>query len=322
MGWLSVHLFLDPAMDSTTYLGDLALLELVRPWLRKWRRESRIRRFFFIRYGDLGPHIRLRIQGESKFLEQTIRPSIVHTARLDQRASRDQSGIYYSAAHDLVDHVRFLDYQPELARYGGEKAILVAESLFQASSELCLELVATDAAGDPALRKALALLAISVQLTALCDDLALELSHAEAYRDFAWRIHQSLCEARGIERPAEGAWRELFDDGYIRQSSSLSEQVIDLRQLLAGGEQAPEPFLTYHLTLMQLRKNLASLWQQGELVLGVDRLRASWRQSLRQLIPSYLHMTSNRLGISVIEEAYLAQLAGRILSASYAGQPA
>jgi hypothetical protein len=56
-------------------------------------------------------------------------------------------------------------------------------------------------------------------------------------------------------------------------------------------------------------------------MMATSRLRfgsftpASWTSAAHALAPSLVHMTSNRLGISIVEEAFLAFLLHRALEA-------
>ncbi len=77
-----------------------------------------VRRFFFVRYGEGGPHLRLRFLVDDP---QRFRPIVAST---------------------LADlEVRFMPYEPELERYGGTDGIAVAERQFDASSRTVLRVL-------------------------------------------------------------------------------------------------------------------------------------------------------------------------------------
>jgi thiopeptide-type bacteriocin biosynthesis protein len=85
-----------------------------------------IDRWFFVRYSDPDPHLRLRFHGEPAILNSQLLPAIGRWA-----AKLREIG----CARTLV-----LDtYDPELERYGGPEAISRAEELFHADSLLVLE---------------------------------------------------------------------------------------------------------------------------------------------------------------------------------------
>lgn len=52
--WCAAHIFLSKAMDEFLYLS-------LGPLLIEWKRTAVVKRFFFIRYSEGGPHIRLRM---------------------------------------------------------------------------------------------------------------------------------------------------------------------------------------------------------------------------------------------------------------------
>ncbi|MEM8994808.1 MAG: thiopeptide-type bacteriocin biosynthesis protein [Acidobacteriota bacterium] len=315
--WFSAHLFVEPVEEG--YRGDRVLTEAVDKWLEDCRHETRITRHFFIRYGELGSHIRLRIEGEDGSVLDWARDLISRSARLSSSLDSDEFGVYQKSNHDLISHVRFIDYEPELTRYGGRQAVEVAESLFHLSSETCLHLLKLDSTGDPALRRAFGLLAILTLIQAMADgDEEYEADLAAAYRDFGWDIHQYGSRATAGAREPEAAWRASFEGGYSRQSDELIHQVGELRTRLSESRgQGPEPFRGYHDGLKSARQSLGRLWRRGLLGPGLRRspaLPESWEQRLLTLSSSYLHMTSNRLGLSALDEAYLAEMARRIVA--------
>ncbi|GLX48991.1 hypothetical protein Shyhy01_19410 [Streptomyces hygroscopicus subsp. hygroscopicus] len=83
-------------------------------------------RWFYVRYHDDAPHLRLRFHGDPGALTGRLLPRITAWAR-------DLSGT--GTPHRLV-----LDtYDPEAERYGGADALPAAEAFFEADSRTCLE---------------------------------------------------------------------------------------------------------------------------------------------------------------------------------------
>jgi hypothetical protein len=58
------------------------------------------------------------------------------------------------------------------------------------------------------------------------------------------------------------------------------------------------------------RLRLRELFHAGRL-LAQGQPAANWGWCLEWVVPSYLHMTSNRLGLTIAEESYLAHLIHR-----------
>ncbi|QDQ09255.1 lantibiotic dehydratase [Streptomyces spectabilis] len=86
-------------------------------------------RWFFIRYADPDPHLRLRLHGDPALLNGVVLP------RLHDLAGQ-------LAADGLARGLRLDSYAPETERYGGPELLTAAEEVFHADSELVLERLA------------------------------------------------------------------------------------------------------------------------------------------------------------------------------------
>ncbi|NEZ43385.1 lantibiotic dehydratase [Paenibacillus alvei] len=91
-------------------------------------RQHLIKRFFFIRYTDPEPHIRIRFNSNPSELIQKLIPAI-HTWA-------EQLEI-----EGLLNQITFDTYEPEIYRYGGKEVISLAEEIFSADSKLVAELI-------------------------------------------------------------------------------------------------------------------------------------------------------------------------------------
>ncbi|MEV5978368.1 lantibiotic dehydratase [Streptomyces sp. NPDC052114] len=97
-------------------------------------------RWFFIRYADPGPHLRLRLHGDPALLNGVVLP------RLHDLAGR-------LAADGLARGLRLDSYAPETERYGGPALLGAAEEVFHADSRLVLDRLAAPS-DDPILSTA------------------------------------------------------------------------------------------------------------------------------------------------------------------------
>ncbi|MET8684761.1 lantibiotic dehydratase [Streptomyces sp. NPDC004732] len=86
-------------------------------------------RWFFIRYADPDPHLRLRLHGDPSLLNGVLLP------RLHDLAQQ-------LAADGLARGLRLNSYSPETERYGGPTLLGAAEEVFHADSQLVLERLA------------------------------------------------------------------------------------------------------------------------------------------------------------------------------------
>ena len=108
---------------------DRFLVETVRPLVKDVLDSGAFRYFFFIRYGDPKPHIRLRFFGSSESV--LGRPRVRVQTVLQEAVKKFSSGSLVTGR-----------YRPERKRYGGRIGVRLAERLFMQSSLAVLEFLA------------------------------------------------------------------------------------------------------------------------------------------------------------------------------------
>ncbi|ARF53733.1 lantibiotic dehydratase [Streptomyces gilvosporeus] len=150
--------------------------------------------WFFLRYEDPAPHIRLRFHGEPESLWPVLLPELHAWAQ-----AREEAGVIGKVVLDT--------YEPEVERYGGPDALGHAERLFHADSESVVTLLATtpdqlpDRLADPTLPAALGILDIVTGLGAPDEALG-------------WLSSPSVLARRGdIPRDRKRAVAALLDSG-------------------------------------------------------------------------------------------------------------
>lgn len=125
--------FGDPWLYIKIYAGytivDKTLLETVTPICNKLLQEGKIEKWFFIRYQDPQPHLRLRLLSHSypDGIDQTV---LLLKAELDPLV---QQG--------LIDKFALDTYERELERYGPQH-IELAETIFAIDTQLTTQLLA------------------------------------------------------------------------------------------------------------------------------------------------------------------------------------
>jgi thiopeptide-type bacteriocin biosynthesis protein len=136
--WLCVQLY--PG-DWTSL--DAAIKDVVRP-ARVEAFALGVDRWFFIRYIDLsGPHLRLRVRGETDAIN-----AVYQRWRLSLR--RQMAGDLSVRSGDVRD-VLVVPYEPEFEKYGGPAGVEIAERAFDVSSDAVLDLLDLCAAPGPRL---------------------------------------------------------------------------------------------------------------------------------------------------------------------------
>jgi thiopeptide-type bacteriocin biosynthesis protein len=123
--WLYVKLYMGvPGADEL-------LLAVVDPWVREALGEGWADQWHFLRYGDPGWHLRVRLHGDPGALAALALPAL--RRRVEP----------YLHEHRLWK-VQMDTYERELERYGPETAMTVSEALFHQDSEAALALVRLD----------------------------------------------------------------------------------------------------------------------------------------------------------------------------------
>ncbi|MET9800422.1 thiopeptide-type bacteriocin biosynthesis protein [Streptomyces sp. NPDC006368] len=279
--WHSHHLFLHSGTEDT----DAFLTRWLAPHLDGLVASGQAARWFFIRYGEDGPHLRIRVQGLSARAAAEL-PGALARAAKERPAVTGPWPSYHG-------EVRAVEYVPETGRYGGPRALPTAEEVFVLSSRLAVEALRTlrDRTGGAA------------RLT-----LAADLAHATAYALGMDR----LAAARWLRRHASG-WRWVTEVAllpgaavhtrvhtvYAAQRTALRQRARDLREGLEGD--TGEPWL---LEWVQ-RVREADERLRTELAVPDTALPWVWA--------SQLHMLFNRLGVSPDEERAVCLLAARTL---------
>lgn len=302
--WRSWHLHiatLAPAdLDAvvTEVLGPLAdRLGLLGPDGPPW---------FFIRYWQRGPHLRLRIRGltrteadgvESELADRlhSLDAGVPPAQRIDQdtyartvqplAAAGEQDGPL-KVGKLLPPGVHRADYEPEYERYGGRQLIAASEDLFHRSSRVALRVCLARAGIRHGLVSGLEATAAACSVL---EDTASPAGQAEflaVQRDMWLDWTQSGSVASGsvdgmLQQRAENARRQL---------ASLSTLGPLLRKALDRGDPRWAEWTD------PLRAALR-LWTEH---LGPGRATA--------VFGSHVHMTSNRLGVGAGRDAHLAEL--------------
>ena len=139
--WLFVSLYMS-RRDM-----DRVLRECVVEVLRKAGEAGDVSRWFFVRYGDPEPHLRIRARGRPERLLETVLP------RLRAALSRwTEDGRIWRVIVDT--------YEPETERYGGEQGLEACEELFHADSVATCDFLGRVEGGDPVVRWKFALRAM------------------------------------------------------------------------------------------------------------------------------------------------------------------
>ena len=305
--WLSGHFF---------YAGDLNLLlhDGLLFWVSMLQQRGVIDRFFFIRYAERGPHLRLRVCGPPSRLITEAVPFLEQQAT--DFLNRHPSVRPANAPADWLpnDTVQWIAYEPEIQRYGGPTAIQWAELEFQASSEAVAGAIAS---AHWTYHRSLG---VAIQLQAAYSFYLLDTpaERAEFWAMFSagWSAH--LLTTPGSSSLVDGASMvNLFNQFGVlfnRQKTILGPYFDDLWAMLITGNEFDERWYMGWLDhLRQHRYALDTLAGAGQIIVP-GQFKPSASTSRQYLLHSYVHMTNNRLGISNYDEGYLGYLMQQLLA--------
>ena len=284
--WLSAHLHFDGNVYGQP--ADEVITRVVGPVADECRSRRWIRRFFFLRYTAGGPHIRLRFYGRSADLDRRVRPLLVERAG------------------EAVHEIAWSPYEPELDRYGGPAGVAVAERLFEDSSRLALALVPEIPSQDRSARLGKALLSILALVHVFVGDRA-------AAAATMWRYGDDYLRQLVPDPDHHSRLFRNFEQGLSRQADTLGAYVEAAWSALEEGRGLPAAMARYKSQVEATRERLRRLCDRHRLLAPNGEPWTHWRPAAASIFPSYLHMTNNRLGVSIQEEAYLAVVASGTL---------
>ncbi|MBW5486819.1 thiopeptide-type bacteriocin biosynthesis protein [Streptomyces bambusae] len=307
-GWLSWHVHVPADAEGTDRLTPL-VREQLPALLAPLRAAGLLRRWFFIRYWEGGPHLRIRLlprpgagpAGTPGVLDTAVRQAFADVPRDGHDpegylASIGDLAAASTASDPTVDRrlattvlppgVHAARYVPETDRYGTGAALEATEEVFMLSSELALA-----AAGSG------------------LDELRLRLLGTEVLLKAAAAAGAGAPPGGGAD-PVLGQLRAHADywSGWSRSAprevfpaAVLARHAADWAELLVTRGRVSAPALT-------ARRSAGAAWAEALaalLPLGSAAARSG-------LLISHTHMTLNRMGIFVHDEYILAEVAARL----------
>ena len=256
---------------------DVFLTRALRPFLAQQVWNTQGARFFFIRFEDeKGPHLRLRFRGETVWLRDTLLPAF--------EALASERGTWKEVA-----------YEAESERFGGQDAMAWAEEHFHLSARVTLDRLAQPefTYGD-ALYDALRLNVMMLHSAAFSRERA------------AWYFGQLTDQwmplffrPKNDENTKENAWmqdvREQFEQSFQAQETALRPVLDALWDALETGRtDARQP--EWHR------------WYMGN-----EIILKELGDNLEKALPSLIHLSNNRLGVTNPDEVFVCYVLSRAL---------
>ena len=304
--WLSCHVFYHD--DS-----DRLLTELLLPMLAELRQRGLVQRQFYLRHWERGPHVRVRTQTlpahQAEAREEIERrvtnylakhpggtdtdPSRLTTALRRLNELENGTGATVSAA-EPPNSLRWIDYRPELAKYGGPQGVAVAEDVFDTSTVLAGEVVQRVGEGRVRLGVALQFLLLAARALGLT-----ETQRTVFFRHYHERWRSYVPDAVLID-----AWAHQ----YAAQRDTYRHMLDDLkhgRPLGRGLGRRWEDLIADAVGRLRPLVERREVWP-AEVEPSAPQFVA-----LAALVSQYLHTTNNRMNVRPQGECFVAYLAHR-----------
>jgi len=337
--WQAMHIFYAANPNPM-------LIKCVRPLVTGLYADNLISNYFFINYWLEGPHVRLRLRPATVEATPLVRERAEEavTAFLRTRPALYEvdSGFlseFYNSLFDIefpqADRADFIGtdgrmnmrqnnsfsyepYEPEYGKYGGPHGIELAEWHFRHSSDLVIDAVRTK---NVHLRTVL--LGTSAQLmmvmaASFIDDADELVEYLDSYYQF-W--HTSFPGGSFIGS-------KEYETNYDAMKGDLGRRFQEIRRYVAGDETAGLPaFLRGWAAHCHLLAGRAThLAERGLLEFRSwdgtrDEVIEDPAAARRVLLSPYMHMTNNRLHVTIRDEAYLSFVLGNALKDSFGGTP-
>ena len=303
--WSAFHVFLADPERANDFL-----LEWLKPRLPTLLSEGRIAGWFFVRYWEGGPHLRLRLLDADPAL------CIEFAHALQNAVPAYLSGFSLSARQYYANHpldgeprpleslpwypegsVVQLPYEPEIRRYGGPAAIAHCEQLFKRSSEIALAVLGATR-GDPQRRAAVAWRLMAEAVFAFEASPSALVAFCASYAGF-WRGYSA--ETRAL-------------DERLAAQTAPAAQVQALRRMLEeciDGARADSAQARWAEACAGLDRRFGALHAQQRLVSPLTGEVCEGEEALRaarfSILSSQIHMLNNRLGLQPAQELALAR---------------
>ncbi len=269
--WLSYHFY--PLETPEVFLS-----RAIKPFLSQYIWPTPGARAFFVRFEDeKGFHIRLRLRGETEWVETVLKEAVAG---------------WFAERGECME----APYEPEAARFGGADLLVWAEEYFHVSTRVVLERLSqgTYTQGDAMFD------ALRMQLMAVY---AAGLKKTEVARYFKQLSAQWLPlffkpvdEDGPLPADFVQGILEKFETGYDKQQAQLEPVLQALWTALESGK-------------IDTKQPEWLRWYRGnELILK------EFGDQLEKVLPSLLHLTNNRLGVNNQDEVFLAYVLGRALA--------
>lgn len=334
--WQAVHVFYAASPRPL-------LLECVRPLVAGLTEDGLLAGHFFINYWLEGPHVRLRLRPATEEatgrVRERAREAVEAFLRRRPALYEVKAGFLADLYNTLFDleypgeqrekllgpdgkmrlrpnnSFSFEPYEPEYGKYGGAQGVELAEWHFRHSSDLVIESVRTMNLHVRTVLLGTAAQFMMVMASCFLGDGERLIAFLERYHAF-W--DNSFAQT-------DFTARDGYDRAYGQMGAQLGRRFTEIRSaILAGRDERLPGFLRgWAAHCRELASRVDQLTDRRVLEFrswSADEPMALQDPSLAlpMLLSPYMHMTNNRLSVSIRDEAFLAYVLARALRESQA----
>ncbi len=314
-----------------------AYLYYAEPWhpflgqfLYGWIQENLVSAgvpYFFIRYWEQGPHIRFRFfcgPATANIVRQRLETAY-HGYCQKQPANYDYYGF---SPEDLVEineawrpnnSLHWVQYEPEIQRYGGIHGLPLCEAHFNDSSSAVLQMLHQEASWSytHGLTAALQMHLLFARAANLSPEELLQLFHFVFLSWFPRAVDEtnSLTAEERVQKQNEIL--KLFQQQWDKQREALQPFITTMWQTPEAdmAEVLETPVYTFYQKSRETVRQLEAAFDQGKLenpgwlnYLPNSNELSEKQKTLWAIYGSFIHMTNNRLGVLNRDEGFIAFL--------------
>ncbi|MFE0674585.1 lantibiotic dehydratase C-terminal domain-containing protein [Streptomyces sp. NPDC058867] len=331
--WQAIHVFYAANPQPM-------LVNCVGPLIAELKDDGLLAGHFFINYWLEGPHVRLRLRPVSEEATAEVRrraEAAIATFLRSRPALYEVDSGFLNEFYNALFEIEFPEgergdflgedgrmrlrpnnsqsyepYEPEYGKYGGPAGVELAEWHFAHSSDLVIE-----AFGTMNLHLRTVLLGTSAQLMMVMAGCFLpDETELADYLDRYYEFWHKAFPDTGFIGSTE------YDRSYAELAPKLGRRFTEIRGAVAAGrlDRLPGFLRGWAAHCLELRERAVRLAEAGELVFRSwdgtrDERVTDPAVALPLLLSPYMHMTNNRLHVTIRDEAYLSHILGRVLRA-------
>lgn len=286
--WISCHIYYEKPIEKL-------LTEAILPCIEELIVSKKIRNSFFIRYYEKGYHIRLRLHFVESIHLEYIKNYVTKELKTYINHYPSKRTDEYSTDLFPNNSFYFTEYEKEINRYGGTKAIVIAEKQFALSSLVVLNILKST---NQWTYQDVITKAIYLNMT-FCYSLFGEVESTILFLKFNFK--NWLEKVSNFETgDSDVALISMFETDYQNRKNSLVPSLKLLWLALTSGVEFEEAWMNqWALGMAKIREQIYKVHRNNS--------------PLFSIFDSYLHMTNNRLGLMNRDESYISYLVYRSL---------